>query len=482
MRIEFNAGGLSGLISIATFGTDYNNLIGKSRNVITSFKTVKQKTVSMSGGVGNLQGAVDQIDRRIKTEEAKVEKMEAVGKRFADFLVNTVKTDKRVANMVRQNKEEFYKVNPWARPPVPPFKETDGFGKAMAWLFQKGKDLVGDFKKGIDTVKDVLSDTTSKCWNGIKNFCVEHAQAIKKIVVGLAVIAVVGVLSVVTGGTAAVIFGAAFKGAVVGALSKAAIKGVTGGVKYIGENGENTTAGGLFGAMFDSAATGFMEGSISGALEGGASVVGPLAVLGGSTNPIKMQKMAKGFAKGIGDAANYTIGNLIDKKEIKLTTVLTNFGIGFATGYISEGIDIKSKLPTKEGAWVKGTDFAKAGIKKEMEKSLSETLNKKLKDGFISNLPVLAGSSYKLPKSLSPDAIMKATVENVSSFIKDKATGENKNVLISFPAIANMTKFGFTSGLSGFLIHGSRIRPEFYITKPPERRLLVTATNGGGSW
>lgn len=497
MRIELNAGGLRGLISIATFGADYNNLISKSRNVIASFKTVKQKTVCMSGGVGNLQGAVDQIDRRIKTEEAKVEKMEAVGKKFGEFLSNTVKTDKHVADIVKLNKNEFYKVNPWARPPKPA-SETNALKNALAWLFKKGGELV---------------DTTRKCIDSIKSFCKEHAKAITKIVVGAVVIGGLAVLTAVTGGAAAAFFGLALKGAIVGGLTSAAVKG---GMKAAGYYKEHGTLKGSGGEIFDAAAGGFMEGTITGSFSGLASGVGPMLVSSGAkaSTAVAMHIFAGGISGGIGGALATAGKYVIDDGTLKGhgKEILADMAFGFVTGTITSAIEtgknhfkyrtykniqnkIKSnnanwlerkiatsKLTSKgfksminDGVWSGSKKLANHAMGKLMDKSFTtiiKSVGKKAIGKMYSNIPQMIDEnfSYKLPKISN---FAETTIENIGDYYKDKFVN-------SVPAKPLVVPFAPSAGLGNFINTGFGAGGTG--RGMGSRSSIVVAGGGGGSW
>ncbi|MBP5267503.1 MAG: hypothetical protein J6Z29_02850, partial [Ruminococcus sp.] len=300
------------MMTVGAFEDDFQTMVDKARDVISSFKAVRKKTTGMSGGVGNLQGALDSIDRRINTEEQKVEKMESVGKKFGEFLANATATDKRVAELVSVNKENFYAVNPWARPKVE--KKKSFLKKAGEWL---GNTAVGKAVK-------------------------KHWKSIVKITVGVVVIAGLAALVVLTGGTAAApILGLALKGAIVTAVASAAVGGGVEAYKYYKENGTMEGAG---GAIFDAAASGFMEGAITGALTGAAGAVGGIAVNSGLSvgKSVALHIAAGGLAGGAGNLIGKTISIGLDKGTLKGSgrTLAGEFLFGFASGAITSGISL----------------------------------------------------------------------------------------------------------------------------------------------
>ena len=70
-RIEMNAGGLDGLLSIASFGLSLDGLDKDMENVISSFQAVKNEVYNLPGGVGKLGDFVDAMQCRIDNEEEK---------------------------------------------------------------------------------------------------------------------------------------------------------------------------------------------------------------------------------------------------------------------------------------------------------------------------------------------------------------------------------------------------------------------------
>lgn len=69
MRIELNSGGLGSLVSISSVQLDISALIDKSEFLLSTFRSIKSYTYNMNGGVGNLQDALGQVEKRIQTEE-----------------------------------------------------------------------------------------------------------------------------------------------------------------------------------------------------------------------------------------------------------------------------------------------------------------------------------------------------------------------------------------------------------------------------
>lgn len=198
MHIEINAGGLGG-IAIADYQLNMSNLISDAEKVISSFKVINNSTYELSGGVENLQSAVNDISARVQREIEKKEAAIEVQRKSNGFLELANRVDKNVSILVDKNKEEFYRVNPWLRPPKSTTEEEPWYEKALDWLCGKGEEIVEGAKKAWNWI----GDTAKKAWNGLVEFYEEHKKIIDTvlIVVG-AVAAVVAVIA--TGGVALV--------------------------------------------------------------------------------------------------------------------------------------------------------------------------------------------------------------------------------------------------------------------------------------
>lgn len=198
MRIELNAGGLGGLAAISGFHTDFSGLISRSKKMISAFQVVRQQSYGINGGVGNLQGAVNEIESRISIEENRITAIETVEKKANSFLELTIKTDIQASTQVNRSKNEFYRVNPWAKPPAPP-EEKKWYQKAGEWLYNKGKDIVDGAKKVISWA----GDTLKKAWGNLVEFYNEHKKIIDTILIVVGAVAAIAAV-ICTGGVALV--------------------------------------------------------------------------------------------------------------------------------------------------------------------------------------------------------------------------------------------------------------------------------------
>lgn len=133
MHIEINAGGLGAGSAVAEYQWNMADFISDAESVISSFKAVNSKAYDLNGGVGSLQSAVDAVSERIRQEEEKKAAAVTVQKKSNDFLDLAIRVDKQVAILVDQNRDEFYKTNPWLKPAV----STDDiawYGNIWNWL------------------------------------------------------------------------------------------------------------------------------------------------------------------------------------------------------------------------------------------------------------------------------------------------------------------------------------------------------------
>lgn len=195
MHIEINAGGLGAGIAVAEYQLNMAGFISDAEDVISSFKAVTARTYDLSGGVGTLQDAVEEINARIRREEDRFRAAQDVRQKSNDFLELAIRVDRQVAELVELNQEEFYRVNPWLRPPEA--EDSPWYEDAWNWLCATGEAV----QEGAEALKDWAADTLKNAWNGLVEFYNEHKKIIDTvlIVVG-AITAIVAVIA--TGGLA----------------------------------------------------------------------------------------------------------------------------------------------------------------------------------------------------------------------------------------------------------------------------------------
>lgn len=216
MKIELNAGGIGGGMTINAFQSDFNSFVSKSENVISSFKAVKKQVYNTSGGVGSLQGSLDQIQSRITREEKKKTEVESVRTIANSFVELAVRVDKQVATLVDQNKEAFYTKYPHLRPPGAQ-DEKAWYDKAWEWLCDKGEEISDSIQAGLEAfvgnIKEGwnwICDGAKKLWNSAVAFYLEHKEIIdligKVLLTAVIIIgAVVAIVGLVGAGLAALV-------------------------------------------------------------------------------------------------------------------------------------------------------------------------------------------------------------------------------------------------------------------------------------
>lgn len=194
MRIEINAGGISGAITVLQFQAAASKHLEKSNDVISAFVTVQRKTSQIEGQTPRLQEAQAALAERVQIEENRKVQINRVKQGVEDFLSHTVKTDARVSDCVSQNAEKFYQVNPWLRPKVTQ-REKKWYDKALELLLGPAYQIFAN--------RDQIVDAITKGWNAAVQFYQEHKKEVDTalLVIG-AIAAVAGVIA--SGGVALV--------------------------------------------------------------------------------------------------------------------------------------------------------------------------------------------------------------------------------------------------------------------------------------
>ena len=285
MRLEFNATGSSkkGKKQVDALIESFNVLASSHKKVVNSFVFAKSDLAEINEDPESseqIQEALECVDHRIQSTENPVnERVEDVGRRFANFVINAVVTDKNVYCALKIQQAEFYKKCPWAE--YHPPKKKKWYKKAIdaicGFFVDLGKAIADAFKAVWNGIK--------KAWNATVDFIKKHYKTILKVIAGVVLIAGLFVLSVVTGGAAAPIFAAAAQAALTAALTSTAAAVVTG-----------IAQGKSFGEIFDSAGNAFFIGAVTGAITGAAGTVG--GIVTGATGSAILGKAAEILAQG----------------------------------------------------------------------------------------------------------------------------------------------------------------------------------------
>ena len=117
MKIEITTGGITSVLSVFGFEGLIDSGIDDVEKVLSGFKTVQNAISNVRGQDPKLVRAAEHIANRIESDNEKKERLNEFKNDYTAFVENTVKTDQKVALIVEQNKEKFYQINPWLRPP-----------------------------------------------------------------------------------------------------------------------------------------------------------------------------------------------------------------------------------------------------------------------------------------------------------------------------------------------------------------------------
>lgn len=264
MRIELCAGGIGG-IAVSDFQADMRVLLSEKESVIASFKAVSNNTGDLSGGVGSLQGAMEDIQARIIQEEAALENARNIQTSMNDFLSLAQRVDAQVASEVNQNKADFYGKYPELRS-TSSDEEKAWYEKAWEALCGVGEAIKESFEDGLESIADTLKNA----WDGLVEFYKNNKERIWQILIGVAAIAIAVVVTVATGGAALPALAALAKAAITAGLMSAAISGSITAVMALatGESFEDT-----LDAVMNSAIDGFCSGFMIGGIFAGFSQI-----------------------------------------------------------------------------------------------------------------------------------------------------------------------------------------------------------------
>lgn len=185
MRIEITTGGITSVLPVFGFESLIDFGIDDVEKVMSGFKTVQNAISNVRGQDPKLVRAAEHIANRIERDTEKKERLNEFKNDYTALVENTVKTDQKVALIVEQNKEKFYQINPWLRPPQEKWYQR--------WYENAEKFLIGAVDKVIDQV--------AKVWKCAVEFYHKNQKLIHSIATALEAIAVIA-FAFVTGGIA----------------------------------------------------------------------------------------------------------------------------------------------------------------------------------------------------------------------------------------------------------------------------------------
>ena len=196
MRIEISAGGIGYGTSVMEFSSVFDGFITNTDSVISCFKTIKNETYSLSGGTGNLQTALDDLESRVRTEETLKENAVLAKAKSDSFLSLAQRIDKQVASDVKKNRDEFYSVNSWAKPTT----SNEGkkwYEKAWDWLCKADKVIAG----ALLAPWVIANDLVHKLWSSAVEYYKEHKKIIDTVLIVFGAVAAIAAVFF-TGGAA----------------------------------------------------------------------------------------------------------------------------------------------------------------------------------------------------------------------------------------------------------------------------------------
>lgn len=381
MRLELNTGSrmFTGA-DIHDFQKDISSLISSSEEMVSRLKKINSLTYSLNGGVGVLENAIEQINYRIEEENEKIDTLKEIQTKASSFADLVISVDKEVGKTVAKNKEEFYKVNPWSRPPQQEEDNRSVREKVTDYIIEK----TGEIKEELDRFVENAKDTLKKIVTDIGDFIQEHKREIIEIYIGTALIALtIGTM----GGAAPVVIAIVGAGTAIGAGAGA----------YDYYNGNEDGAKSPADAIFKGAAKGYMTSSIMafcGVVTEGASAGATMAV------------------NVVGSVMGEEVHALADDGKMSKEEAM-DIARAVPLAVVGEIINFNNA-----DKWLKASEkeIVKAG-KSSMEKGTKEILKNtksRIKDG-LKGVPNIVGEAQVQLKSMKTDVIKQMAKETLKT-------------------------------------------------------------------
>ena len=181
------------MATITLYADKINNmpgLIWEAKSAVKGFNTqlgtLKRKCEKVNASACNIDDVIRTISASTRTQEDKIEALEAFNENVEDFARETVETDEKVAEIVNRNKDNFYDKYSYLKP---------------------------DCEKSVwEKIKDGLKK--------VGEWCKEHWAAIVTLVVAVVAVIAIVAISIVTFGTVTPVLLAAAIGAAVSFLGQ----------------------------------------------------------------------------------------------------------------------------------------------------------------------------------------------------------------------------------------------------------------------
>ncbi len=345
------------MATISLYASKINNMPSLIKDFKSSVKDLKSELTlfknqcqSVNKNICNLDDVISSISTSTQTQEQKVTVLDSFSKNVEQFASDVDRIDSNVADIVNQNKDDFYDKYHYLKPDC-----------EKGWL-EKGWD---DFKSGC-----------SKAWE----WCKEHWKLVVTIV--LVIVAIVAI--VLTAGAALGPLAAALIMACKGIIIGAAIGGLAGGTISA------LTGGSFLEGFEDGAFSGAISGAITGGMGSWMSGAGKVTLSLGKV--ILIGATAETGASLLGDIGD----KYIKGENISWGEVAFNAGFSAILGgvFAAGGYGLAKKLPvlikglTKgNGSWAhvwtsQSTRSLKHGTKVSLKTILKGIGSEAIKDAW----------------------------------------------------------------------------------------------------
>ena len=111
------------MATISLYASKINNMPGLINDVkksVTNYKSeltnLKNKSLQVNSSICNIDDVIGTISTSTQTQEDKIEALENFHDNCEQFITDTVKIDEDVADVVNQNKDDFYSKYTYLKP------------------------------------------------------------------------------------------------------------------------------------------------------------------------------------------------------------------------------------------------------------------------------------------------------------------------------------------------------------------------------
>ena len=242
------------------------------------------------------------------------------------------------------------------------------YSSFKSYASEKTKEIRQTIKRELCTTTNRISSAFGKVdWN-----------VVKKVVAGGAILAGLGIATIVTGGAAGVIAAGAFSGALIGGGTGAVLGGLSSAA-----NGDGFIQG---------AADGFLWGTIGGAVSGGVGAATGSLASSTASSALK-NPLAKSAIENAADTAVGTIDDLAHGRDVTVKSIASDFGTGMILSGANEYVSTpKVENEIKRPTWRQSEKDAAKDFPEYREQ-----VSFKKEDGIVKEVP------YGTKGSVRPD-------------------------------------------------------------------------------